>query len=81
MAAAILEKESGKTSSIAYRKIESKELRKYFAEIMPEFDRERVRDHDIRKLLSWYDILVSNGMTDFKEEEEGESKKEEDNKE
>lgn len=79
--AAILEKESGKTSSIAYRKIESKELRKYFAEIMPEFDRERVRDHDIRKLLSWYDILVSNGMTDFKEEEEGESKKEEDNKE
>lgn len=68
--AAVLEKEGGKTCSIAYKKIDEKQLREYFAEILPKFDRDRVRDSDIRKLLSWYDILVNNGITDFKEEEE-----------
>ncbi len=75
--ASILEKENGKPCSIAYKKIDSKELRKYFAEVLPEFDRDRVHDNDIRKLLSWYDILVNNGITDFKEEEQEENKESE----
>ena len=40
----------------------------YFAEILPDFDRDRVHDSDIRKLLTWYNILVKNGITDFEEE-------------
>lgn len=71
--ASILEKENEKPCSIAYKKIDSKELRKYFAQVLPEFDRDRVHDNDIRKLLSWYDILVNNGITDFKEEEQEKS--------
>lgn len=41
-------------------------LRDYFAEVLPEYDRDRVYTNDIRKLFSWYNILVSNGVTDFK---------------
>ena len=42
-----------------------KELRDYFAAVLPEYDRDRVHDSDIRKLLQWYDILVNNGYVDF----------------
>ena len=59
------EKEQAKTASINYKKCSSKELRDYFAEVLPNFDQERVHDSDIKKLLQWYNILVSNGYTDF----------------
>ncbi|MEZ3563330.1 MAG: DUF5606 domain-containing protein [Duncaniella sp.] len=45
-------------------------LREYFAEILPEYDRERVYTTDIKKLLSWYNLLVAAGITDFKPAEE-----------
>ena len=44
------------------------ELREYFAQILPDFDRDRVHDSDIRKLLQWYDILVEAGLTQFEED-------------
>lgn len=71
------DKEQGKEVSINYKKASSKELRDYFAEILPDFDRERVHDSDIKKLFQWYNILVKNGVTDFEEEEKEEEKKEE----
>ena len=40
-------------------------MRDYFAEVLPNFDQERVHDSDIKKLLQWYNILVNNGYTDF----------------
>ena len=66
--AALRDKEGGKECSINYKKVGSDELRQYFATILPDFDDERVRDADIKKLLSWYNILVKNGITDFEEE-------------
>lgn len=59
------EKEQSKPCSIQYKKATSKELRAYFAEVLPSYDEERVHDSDIRKLIQWYDILVNNGITDF----------------
>lgn len=59
------EKEDSKQSSINYKKVSSKELREYFAEVLPTFDRERVHDSDIKKLIQWYNILVNAGITDF----------------
>jgi hypothetical protein len=41
---------------------------KYFGEVLPEFDRERVHTSDIRKMLMWYNILQTNKMLDFEEE-------------
>lgn len=66
--ASIRDKEEKKEVSFPFKKASSKELRAYFAEILPDFDCDRVHDSDIRKLLSWYNILVKNGITDFEEE-------------
>jgi dephospho-CoA kinase len=65
--ASVRDKEEGKECSLNYKKASSKELRDYFAEILPDFDRDRVHDSDIKKLLSWYNILVKAGITDFEE--------------
>lgn len=60
-------KESGKESSINYKKASSKELRAYFTEVLPNWDQDRVHDSDIKKLLQWYNILVKAEITNFKE--------------
>ena len=65
--AKVYEKESGNSASVDYKKCGSKELREYFGTVLPEFDRDRVHDSDIKKRLQWYDILVKNGMTDFED--------------
>lgn len=44
-------------------------LRGYFAEILPDFDQDRVHNNDIKKVFAWYNLLVKNGITDFKAEE------------
>ncbi len=75
----IFKEEDGKSSSLNYKKCGTKELRDYFAKVLPDFDRDRVHDSDIKKLLQWYDILVNNGITDFAdpaESSEGENEKE-----
>lgn len=57
--------EEGKVSSLNYKKASAKELQDYFAQVLPEFDRDRVHNSDIKKLIQWYNILVNNGITDF----------------
>lgn len=59
------EKEQSNPCSINYKKVSKEELHSYFSEILPEYDRDRVHDSDIKKLLQWYNILVKNGITDF----------------
>lgn len=60
-------KEDHKKASINWRKASANELQAYFGEILPEFDRDRVHNSDIKKLLQWYDILIDAGITHFKE--------------
>lgn len=62
--------EEGKKASIDIKKASNDELREYFAKVLPNFDRDRVHNSDIKKLVQWYNILVENGITDFKNEEE-----------
>lgn len=45
-------------------------VREYFAEILPDFDREKVYTSDIKKLLTWYNQLIEAGVTDFATREE-----------
>ena len=44
------------------------DMTRYFGEVLPDFDRERVHTSDIRKMLMWYNILQSNNMLDFEDE-------------
>jgi len=60
--------EKGGKTSIEPKKANGDELRDYFAKVLPEFDRERVHNSDIKKLLQWYNILIQAGITDFEEE-------------
>ena len=41
----------------------SEDLRKYFTEILPDYDRDRVYDSDIKKLITWYNLLVKYGFS------------------
>ena len=61
----IKEKNEGKTVDVKAMK-NDKEIREYFATVLPDFDDERVYTNDIKKVFSWYNILVEAGMTDFK---------------
>ena len=66
-------KEEGKAvSSIDAARATPDELRAYMAEVLPNFDRERVYPTDIKRLLSWYNLLISAGITDFDPQESAE---------
>ena len=62
--------ENGKKSSVDYKKASADELHEYFTKVLPEWDRDRVQNSHIKKLITWYNILIENGITDFKEETE-----------
>jgi len=68
--------EKGKKCSIDCKKASGDELREYFGKVLPNFDRDRVHNSDIKKLLQWYNILIENGITEFHVEEEKEVKAE-----
>ena len=66
--AKIYEKENG-VISFDLKMATPEELVEYFEGIMPDYDRERVYLTHIKKMYSWYNILVANGVVDFKVEE------------
>ena len=46
------------------------ELVEYFESVMPDYDRERVYLTHIKKIYSWYNILVANGVVDLAKSED-----------
>ena len=63
-------KENAQVTSIDYKKASAEALHAYMAEVLPTYDRDRVHTSDIKKLIQWYNILVSNGVTEFLPAEE-----------
>ena len=70
----IWEKENG--GETMSHKLPDNDLKKYFGEVFPEYDHDRVYNSDIRKVLHWYNILHKLNLL-VKEEEEKEKKEEE----
>lgn len=68
--------ENGAKASVS-TKDDDATLREYLAKVLPDFDRERVYTSDIKKLISWYNILIENGYTDFTEVDEEQPTEEE----
>lgn len=66
----IFEKENGE-KSIDHKESKAK-LESYFAEILPEYDQDRVYSRDIKKIFQWYNLLIDNGITSFTDKEEKE---------
>ncbi len=51
-------------------KADGAELADFMEQILPDYDRDRVRDTDIRKLISWYSILKQFAPEAFEKTEE-----------
>lgn len=62
-------KHDGKPLNVADYK-EPAALQAFFKDIVPDFDADRVYNTDIKKLISWYNILINSGMNDFLPKEE-----------
>lgn len=71
---AIFDKEQGQKSLDA--KSSAEDLKKYFAEVVPAYDRDKVYVSDIKKLLSWYNQLQALDLLKFDEEPKEESPEE-----
>lgn len=59
------EQEQNRLVSFNYKKVDSKQLREYFVEVLPSSDQGCAHDSDIRRLLRWYDIFVKNDTIDL----------------
>lgn len=60
----------GKEVDINHKKAENDEVIAFFAKALPNYDTERVRVSDMRKVIAWYNILVKAGITDFELKDE-----------
>ncbi len=63
-------------------KASSKDLKTAFAKVLPDFDEERVYVSDIKKIFTWYNVLVEKGILTaetIKEYKEAAEPKEESN--
>ena len=67
--AKIYEKENG-VIQLDIKASTPEELVEYFESVMPDYDRERVYLTHIKKIYSWYNILVANGVVDFVSKDE-----------
>lgn len=56
----IHQKEDGKPAISS--KASSEELKAYFQEVLPEYDKERVYVSDIKKVISWYNLLLEKNL-------------------
>jgi hypothetical protein len=54
-------------------KLKDDELKKFFTEVLPDYDKDRVYTSDIKKIISWYNILQKSGQLDKKEESKAEA--------
>lgn len=59
----IFKKEDGK-KTISH-KSSANELKALMEEILPDYDKERVYVSDIKKLISWYNLLVEKDLIDL----------------
>ena len=72
----VKEKENGAATSISHKDSKDK-LASYFEEVLPDYDQDRVYPSDIKKVIQWYNLLHSKGITDFTATETEETSSEE----
>jgi hypothetical protein len=62
----IFQKENG--AEITTILNDNTKLKKYFEEVLPNYDKERVYVSNIKKVIVWYNILVKYNLIDLEEE-------------
>jgi len=66
----IFKKLEGKATDFDPKKAESKVMFDLLAEVLPDYDRERVHASDVKKLFAWYNVLLAADKITFDEPEE-----------
>ena len=66
----IFRKQDGKQVEIDIKKASSDEVFAFFKEVEPSYDTDRVHASDVKKILSWYNLLVANEKIDLEEPKE-----------
>ncbi len=61
----ISEKENGE-QAISH-KASSNEIKKYFGEVLPDYDEDRVYVSDMKKIIQWYNLLQERELLNFDE--------------
>lgn len=51
----------------------AEQLEAFLSSVLPDYDRSKVHNSDIRKIATWYNTLVAAGHTSFTESDEQES--------
>ena len=63
----IFEKENGKPA--INHKESANAITAYIESVLPEYDKNRVYVSDMRKMIQWYNLLLSRNLLNFEEEE------------
>ncbi|WP_300750849.1 DUF5606 domain-containing protein [uncultured Alistipes sp.] len=63
---------TGGKEAISHKE-DPEKLKACFAEVLPEYDRDRVHVSDMKKVFMWYNILLGAGFTEFKLPDENEA--------
>lgn len=69
----IYKKENGGKISIDMS--DGKAMKAYFAEILPNYDKERVYVSNMKKVYSWYNLLIEHNLIDLEEKKTEETTK------
>ncbi len=75
----IFDKEDG--GEAISHKSSANELKDYFADVLPDYDKDRVYVSDIKKVLQWYNLLLKSEVLTFDEADEVSKENEETEKE
>jgi hypothetical protein len=60
-------KEEGKTAPDPKKSTDA-QIRDYFTSVLPAWDRNKVYLSDMKKILTWYNVLVTSGNIDWTDE-------------
>jgi cobalamin-dependent methionine synthase I len=52
------------------------DFKAYFGKILPDYDKERVYVSDMKKVVTWYNLLLDKGLVDLEEDKEEEKEAE-----
>jgi hypothetical protein len=68
----IKEKESGNAINMEVKKADPEIIKKYFEELLPDYDRDRLYVSHMKKIMDWYNQLQNNDMLDFEKDDNAE---------
>jgi hypothetical protein len=71
----LLAEKSGGKASLNHKKSSVKELSDHLESVLPNYDKDRVYNSDLKKLFQWFNLLIEKGLLNKEEEEEKTKKK------